>query len=407
MSSQNRILFLAVAVFIVAGFSIALGWNSINSVADSEISYSRAGTSSAAAINIPKTAAREEARSMPPSPITHKAVAMTAGHIQTPESVHAIYMSQCMAGSPRLRKTVIDFVETSDLNAIIIDIKDFSGGISFPTDDPALAPYVSHSCGANDMKDLVFQLHAKGIYVIGRITVFQDPTYVKAHPELAVKTKEGGIWKNYGGIPFIDVGAKPFWDYIVELSKVSYGEIGFDELNYDYIRFPSDGPLSDADYTFDKGKTKTEAVTGFFKYIHSELHPLGIPMSADMFGMVSSHEDDLGIGQVLDSALPYFDFIDPMVYPSHYPKGFNGYSNVNDHVYDIVYSEMKHASARAVAAGYEPSKIRPWLQSFDYPVSYTPAMVQAQIKANHDAGLDSYLFWDAANKYVSLRKVLQ
>ena len=153
-------------------------------------------------------------------------------------------------------------------------------------------------------------------------------------------------------------------------------------------------------------------------------------MSADLFGMTATNYDDLNIGQVLERTLPYFDFIDPMVYPSHYPTGFNGYKDVNANSYNIVRFSMGKAVERTVATttsvaslaytrigtstpavyskpSYPATKMRPWLQSFDYPVSYTGAMVAEQIKANEDAGLDSYLFWDPANKYRSLREVLK
>jgi len=388
----------------------AAGWFITTAVLRGEIAYERPATSS------PVVAAAEHAAiatTTEEKTVNYPAVEGNAAHIKTPEVVKAVYMSQCLVGAPGLRANLVKFVEESELNAIVIDIKDSTGGIAFPSDDPTLSPYVSDECGAYDMKEFVQSLHDKGIYVIGRITVFQDPLYSSKHPDTAVQSEKGGIWKNYGGLSFVDVGAKPFWDYIVHLSEVSYREMGFDELNFDYIRFPSDGPISEAIYTHSKGKAKRDAVEDFFSYLHNKLQPEGAKvgenapvMSADLFGMASSHEDDLGIGQVLEDALPYFDFVAPMVYVSHYPKGFNGYSNVNDHVYDIVYSEMKHATARAKAAGKEATAIRPWLQSFDYPVPYTPAMVQEQIKANSDAGLQSYMFWDAANKYTSLRQAL-
>src|SRR3989344_1134952 len=392
----------------------AAGWMITTNILHGEIVYERAATSTAAS-NDTQTAAIEVVSPDPSEdvPVVYQAALGNAAHIKMPEVVKAVYMSQCVAGAPGIRQKLVEFVETSELNAIVVDIKDSTGGISFPTDDPTLAPYVSDECGAYDMKQFVESLHEKGIYVIGRITVFQDPLYATKHPTLAVQSEKGGIWKNNGGLSFVDVGAKPFWDYIVHLGEVSYRQIGFDELNFDYIRFPSDGPISEAVYTHSRGKIKTAVVEEFFTYLHEKLQPQGSVvgknapvMSADMFGMVSSHEDDLGIGQVLESALPYFDFVAPMIYVSHYPKGFNGYSNVNDHVYDIVHSETKHAMARAKAAGYSEDTIRPWLQSFDYPVPYTPAMVESQIKAINDAGMQSYFFWDAANKYTSLREVL-
>lgn len=413
---QNSVRYAlcAVAVFVAAG----LGTMYI--LQHQSVSYTRGSVTSAAgvastSIPIEETAEDTALVESSASPLPPVANAQGITHIRTPDTVRGIYMSQCVAGAPQLRAGLVKFVDESSLNTIVVDIKDFSGGIAFPTEDPLLSPNVSHECGAYDMKDFVASLHAKGIYVIGRITVFQDPTYTKAHPSEAVQSSKGGVWKNYGGLSFVDPGAKPFWDYIVRLSQVSYAQVGFDELNFDYIRYPSDGPLKEAVYTYGKDETKTEALEAFYKYLHGKLQSTGTTpgedapiISADMFGMVSSHTDDLGIGQTLESAFPYFDYIDPMIYPSHYPKGFDGYSDVNAHYYDIVVNETKAAAERAVAAGYTEEKIRPWLQSFDYPVAYTPKMVQGQIDAQKAGGnLESYLFWDAANKYLSLKQALQ
>ena len=349
-------------------------------------------------------------------------------HIRTPDAVRGIYMSQCAAGTPSFRTSFLKMLDETALNAVVIDIRDYSGKIAFPTENPVLKDMVSDECGARDMKEWVQVLHDHDVYVIGRITVFQNPAYTKLHPEQAVQKKGGGIWKDKNGLAFVDVGAKEYWSTVVELSKESYG-LGFDELNFDYIRFPSDGDMKAAVYSFGAGKSKAEALEEFFKYLHENLEPLGIVTSADLFGYVTVHDDDLGIGQILERALPYFDYIDPMVYPSHYNSGFAGLKNVNSDTYKVVAVSMNTAVQRTVATttrnaflgavaiastspqlyekkSYPASSMRPWLQSFDYPVEYTPAMVAAQIKANEDAGLTSYLFWDAANKYRSLRQVL-
>ena len=361
------------------------------------------------------------------SPDASVALAPKATHLPTPKPLKAIYMSQCVVGTPSFRDSLVKFVEDTELNAIVIDIKDFSGGIAFQTDNPILAESVSEDCGARDMKKFLEHLHEKEIYVIGRITVFQDPHYTAAHPEQAVQRVSGGVWKDFKGLSFVDVGAKPFWDYIVELGRESYA-LGFDELNFDYVRFPSDGPMSEARYTYGAGKSKAEALEEFFKYLTENLRPTGAVLSVDLFGMTATNEDDLNIGQVLERALPYFDGVYPMVYPSHYPKTYNGYADVNAHPYDIVKLAMDTAVAREMATStkiaglafspiasttpqmYEkPSyhgKVIPWLQGFDYPVDYTPEMLRAQIEATKDAGIESYLFWDAANKYSSLRQVL-
>lgn len=402
---------LAIGLGVVAGlFVLLVGWGTF--LATPSVAFTRSATSTDEVVDTDSWT---------------KSPAPTAAHIATPSSVKAVYMSQCAAGTPSFRDSLVDLIDTTPLNSIVIDIRDYTGKIAFPTDNPILKDMVSDACGAKDMKEFVKQLHDKNIYVIGRITVFQNPFYTKQHPEEAVQHVKGGVWKDKKGLAFVDVGAKPYWSTVVELSKEAY-EMGFDELNYDYIRFPSDGDMASAVYTWDSGKSKPEALEGFFKYLYENVKPLGVVTSADLFGMTATNYDDLNIGQVLERALPYFDYIDPMVYPSHYPSGFRGYANVNDHSYDIVHFSMVEAVRRTVATttkiqsfaytrigtstpalyakpSYPASKMRPWLQSFDYPVPYTPAMVQAQIRANEDAGLTSYLFWDPANKYRSLKAV--
>lgn len=332
-------------------------------------------------------------------------------HIDTPEAVKAIYMSQCVVGTKGFRDKLVNVADTTEINSLVIDIKDYSGKIGFDTDNPKLSFAVSDECGATDIKEFIGTLHEKNIYVIGRITVFQDPFMSERRPELAVrKISDGGVWKDRKGLSFIDVGAKEHWDYIVELSKESYN-LGFDEINFDYIRFPSDGNMADADYTLSRGKTKPEALEEFFKYLHRELEPTGMVMSADLFGMVTTNKDDLNIGQVLERALPYFDYIAPMVYPSHYPPNFNGYKDPNDYPYEVVKYAMDGAVERAKA--YDISfgtsspqytansykKMRPWLQDFDYGGDYDVAEVRAQIKATYDAGLNSWMLWAPSNIY--------
>lgn len=356
-----------------------------------------------------------------------KPVRERSAHVTTPAEVKAIYMSQCAAGTPSFRESLTKLIDETELNAIVIDIRDYTGMISFPTDNPILKDMVSDDCGANDMKGFIESLHAKDIYVIGRITVFQNPHYTKMHPDQAVQHKNGGVWKDRKGLAFVDVGAQPYWDTVVELANESYA-IGFDEINFDYIRYPSDGDMASAVYIKRDGKTKQEMLEDFFKYLTENVDP-GMVTSADLFGMVTTNYDDLNIGQVLERALPYFDYIGPMVYPSHYPKGFNGWNDVNAVPYELMKYVMAAAVKRTTAPTtsipslaytrigtstpalyqkpeYPVSKMRPWIQDFDYPVEYTPEMVRAQIRANEELGINSYMVWDPGNKYSSLKQVV-
>lgn len=372
---------------LVAGF-LFLGMNMFFSSPGFNYSKESANAESAIMIHLPKK----------------KVFVVT--HIKTPKQVKAIYMTACVAATPSLRAKLLKLVNETEINSIIIDIKDYTGTISFPSDNPALKGTNGKGCIASSMRDFIGRLHKEGIYTIGRITVFQDPYYAKLRPDLAVKKADKiSVWKDYKGLSFIDVGAKDYWKYIVALSKASYS-LGFDELNFDYIRFPSDGnmrniyfPFSNKRLVADPAFGKAKVLRDFFAYLKKGLKDTNVVLSADLFGMSMTNKDDLNIGQLLEYAIPYFDYIDPMVYPSHYPRGFHGYKNVNAYPYEIVKFSMDEGVKRLVAASSSPLKLRPWLQDFNYPVEYTPAMVRAQKKAVYDAGLNSWMLWSPSNRY--------
>jgi len=366
-------------------------------------------------------------------------------YVDTPKPLRAIYMTQCVAGTPSFREQLVNLIDETELNAVVIDIKDYSGRIGFTTDNPVLKESVSDTCRAPDIRDFIERLHEKGIYVIARITVFQDPYYSKTHPELAIKkaSATSTIWTDYKGLSFIDVGAKRYREYIIELSKEAH-ILGFDELNFDYIRFPSDGDMKDIFYPYTKNQPRQVVLEEFFAYLHdklkdpsSQIGGRNAVLSADLFGMTTTNTDDLNIGQVLERTLPYFDYISPMVYPSHYPPYFNSWPNPNNVPYEIVKFSMDAAVRRAKATStavetldgkpiykeelfkdsngatttrrvftglytkesYPASIMRPWLQDFDYGGNYDIEEVRAQIQATYDAGLDSWMLWNPSNVY--------
>ncbi len=358
-------------------------------------------------------------------------------HVEMPKEVRGIYMTACYGASKELRSKLLNLIKQTELNAIVIDIKDYTGTISVPTEAKILAEGAEgRGCKINDIKSFIEELHDNDIYVIGRITVFQDPLYAKNHPELAVhKASVPTVpWSDYKGLHFIDVGAKKYWDYIITLARESHDKLGFDELNFDYIRYPSDGPMKDVYYSLSgvngvvTDANRAKNLEKFFVYLHEQLsssYKLGDrPMlSADLFGMTATNYDDLTIGQVLERTLPYFDAVAPMVYPSHYPPGFIGLKNPNSDVYSVVNYSMKKAVERTMATStkiasfaytrvststpaiykkpiYSTEKMRPWLQDFDYGGNYGIAEVNAQIKASRDAGVTGgYMIWDPANRY--------
>jgi hypothetical protein len=371
-------------------------------------------------------------------------------HVPLPEQVKAIYMTSCVAGTPSFRRQLVNLIEETELNSVVIDVKDYSGTISFPPEDESWLPaWQNARCGTSDMKEFIASLHEKGIFVIARITVFQDPFYTGIRPDLAVKKLDRQtVWRDYKGLSFIDVGAKDYWDHIIKLSVDSYN-IGFDELNFDYVRYPSDGPMSDISFPHSEaseyGSDKQANLEAFFKYLSEQLskeekfakykhanigRASSTPWtSVDLFGMTTTNYDDLSIGQVQDRAAPYFDFVAPMVYPSHYPNSFLGLGNPNNYPYKVVHYAMKsgvdrmvssttpmqgflhtpitytNASGTVIATGqykkpvYTADKFRTWIQDFDYGGDYDAIDVQNEIQASYDAGVMSWMIWAPSNIY--------
>jgi hypothetical protein len=319
-------------------------------------------------------------------------------HIKTPEHVKAIYMSSWVAGTPSVREHLIKLIDDTELNAVVIDVKDNTG-------------LVSWDGRVRDLDALVEELHAKNIYVIARIASFQDPLYVKLHPEQAVTNiKTGSIWKDRKGVPWVDTGSKEMWEYLVTIGKEAHRR-GFDELNFDYIRFPTDGDLKSMRYPVSKDRglnDKRGVVKEFYTYLDNEFSPLGIPISGDLFGIIATNSNETKtLGQDLGDALIHFDYVALMVYPSHFYPGTAGYTNPAAHPEEIItYSTqgaVQIAEATATSTGVASStliaKLRPWYQDFDMGATYTKEMVRAQISAGEKYGIYSWMLWDPANKY--------
>jgi hypothetical protein len=419
----------------LAGVAIVAAGLSYVPITRSDLTYVRQTTVSSGTTTEAVVAAEEEIVPVDTRPVVT--------HAPLPPQVKAIYMTSCVVGTTDFRQRLVKLIDETEVNSIVIDIKDFSGTISFPPENEAWYPaWAEARCGSRDMRDFLGALHDKGIYVIGRITVFQDPFYTSRHPELAVKKADReSVWKDHKGLSFIDVGAKPYWEHLINLAVDSYN-VGFDELNFDYVRYPSDGPMDDISFpqaeATEYGKDKQANLEAFFKYLNEQLDDEALYAayrhentgrasstpytSADLFGMTTTNFDDLSIGQVQDRAAPYFDFIAPMVYPSHYPKTFLGLGNPNDYPYKVVNYAMSSGVTRMKASTtpmqgflherigtstpavytkpvYTANKLRTWIQDFDYGGDYDAADVRAQIQASYDAGVMSWMIWAPSNIY--------
>lgn len=335
-----------------------------------------------------------------------------------PQIIKAIYSSGWSAGSKEKVSYFMNLIESTELNAIVIDVKNCNGEISYETDIELAKKYGSEEIKIIKPNALIKKLHDAGIYVIGRIAVFQDKALANARPDLALQSKsKNEVWKDYRGLSWVDQTSKEVWDYNIAVAQDALDR-GFDEVNFDYIRFASDGNMADIRYPFyDEITPKVKIMNDFYRYLREGLP--GEKMSADFFGYTTLLENDLGIGQNLEIAFSYFDYVAPMVYPSHYNKGYHGYDNPAEHPYDVVYSSMIRANERLIEFNKSTttlkmtnSKLRPWLQDFDLGAEYDSQKVKAQIQALYDiasmAQTNSstttsvkagWMLWSASNIY--------
>ncbi len=328
---------------------------------------------------------------------------------RTPEFVKGIYVSSDTVGNQRKFAQLVGLVKRTELNAMVIDLKTGKGEVAFEPGDDQLRPYAVQRPPLGKLAELTAPLRADGIYLIARLPVFQDNNLATKRPQVALKRPDGTLWRGNSGQLWVDPASIDVWKYNVALAKEAFTG-GFDEIQFDYIRFPSDGDMAAIRYpVYDGRKTKSAAMTDFFIYLDRELRDKsGIPISVDLFGLTYwQHNTDLGIGQRLDTAAPRFDFISPMVYPSHYPPGFEGFDNPAAHPYEVVHDnvakgeELLDQLAARVSApeGAVMASSRPWLQDFNMGATYDKAKVQAQMKAAVDAGASGWLLWNAGNVY--------
>jgi len=337
-----------------------------------------------------------------------------------PALVKAVYLTSWSAAAPSKLNYLIDLIKKTELNAAVIDIKDYSGYVVYNIKNAEVEKYGARQIRIPKINFLIKRLHDQGIYVIGRLTVFQDPVLAKARPDLAVKdSATAKTWLDRKGLAWIDPAAKEAWDYNIAIAKDAL-ERGFDEINFDYIRFPSDGDLSRMAFPFYDSQTpKSEIIKEFFKYLRERT--IGSKISADLFGLSTVRNDDLGIGQIIEDAYAYFDFVCPMVYPSHYAPNFLGYKNPAQYPYEVVGYSMKGAAGRLknylgkqeAAKEEEPetggekqaaesqgqAKLRPWLQDFDLGANYDALLVRLEIKAVEENSADGWMLWNPENSY--------
>ncbi len=314
-------------------------------------------------------------------------------HIVKPTHVRGIHLTSAAAGSVKFRERFTPLLSNDKLNTIVIAVKEYDGVICLPNTSVA-KKYNIPTWPIPKLKEYLEELKNRGIYTIARIVVFKDNALATKHPELAVKNPDGSVWHDYKGNCWTDPYNKEVHQYNIEIAKAAV-EIGFDEIQFDYIRFPSDGNIKLCRYSQNHSSTTaTLALLEFLSAAKQQLSP--IPISIDVFGLTPSVNHDMGIGQRFLEMANIVDYISPMTYPSHYRKGEYGIPDPNKEPYNTVFRTISDAKK---LLGEQYKKLRPYLQDFSLGYKYGKYEVEQQIKACYNNGIFDWLLWDPKCKY--------
>lgn len=314
-----------------------------------------------------------------------------------PQMIKGIYYNPNITRTEADVDVLIDLINTTELNAVVIDIKEehvfYDTKVPFFHDAGIVTPVI-------DLPTTLKKFQDHGIYTIARLVVFKDSGVAETFPHLGVKDNvTGNLWRDMNGVAWVNPMLHELWDYNIELA-VEAANLGFDEIQYDYVRFPTDGDLSRVEYGLpNTQEIRQRSIESFLERSREALIPTGVRLSADIFGFAVKVDDDLGIGQNVPRLAPHVDYLSPMVYPSHWP---NGSVPVDGHPNDYPYETIKYSMELAIAQlDGDAAKLRPWLQDFNMPgmMKYGAAEVRAQIDASEELGLSGWLIWDPNNWY--------
>jgi hypothetical protein len=319
-----------------------------------------------------------------------------------PQAIKAAYLTYYGVMDRTIRTRVLDLLDKTELNAVVIDVKGDRGWILYKTEVP-LAIQIGAQGPAvyKDFDNLLADLKARGVYTIARIVTFKDNILATARPDLAIiDTRTGKPWIDDEKLAWVDPFREETWAYNIAIAQEAVRK-GFDEVQFDYVRFPTDGKLSAAKYAKPNTReTRLPAVAAFLERARREIGAMGAFVGADVFGYTAFNENDTDIGQRVEEMAAHLDYICPMVYPSGYHKGIPGYRNPVENPYQVVHETVRLTRKRAA---HTVVRVRPWLQDFkDYAFDrriFGVSEVKAQIKGSDDAGGSGWMLWNPKNDY--------
>jgi hypothetical protein len=334
-----------------------------------------------------------------PDSIDHPAAPL----MKAPAVVRGLYVNRWAATGTKVWQ-LIAVARTTEINALVIDVKDDRGFVLYRSRVP-----LAHEIGADTVgpltaarvRALLDTMRVHGIYPIARIVVAKDPLLATRRPDWAIRLKADPRlpWHDRQGRPWLDANQRAVWQYAADLAREAVS-LGFSEVQFDYVRFPDDKRLvTEATFPLANGRKRAEVIHDQLAFTRGELAPLRVPVTADVFGLTASDTSDMGIGQRWEMFADQVDVVLPMSYPSHYAKGTYELSEPNAHPYAVIDHTLKDAKRRSAKLPGAVA-IRPWYQDFTLgPPHYGAAQVRAQIQAGYDNGIMSWLLWNPGSRY--------
>jgi hypothetical protein len=317
--------------------------------------------------------------------------------------VRGLYVNRWVALSDKLW-ALIRVAETTEVNALVIDVKDDRGLLLYRS-DVALAREIGADTispmRAARVRAMLDTMRAHGVYPIARIVVAKDPLLATHKSAWGIRQRAdtSALWHDRQGRPWLDPTQRGVWQYAVDIAREAIA-LGFSEIQFDYVRFPDDKRLvTDAVFPLAQGRKRAEVIHDQLAFAHTALKPLGVPLAIDVFGLTASDSTDMGIGQRWEAFVAEADIVQPMSYPSHYASGTYHLAKPNAHPYDVVAHTLDDAARRSAAVP-GAARVRPWYQDFTLgPPRYGVAQVRAQIQAGYDKGIMSWLLWNPGSRY--------
>lgn len=387
---------------IVLAFAFAAGCDAV-----------RTGPATDADVRAPSADSIAPAPSAPPAapePTPRPTLARQSGddpRAAAPARIRGLYLNAYAGGSRARLAQLLALAARTEINAFVIDVKD-EKGIHYPSSIPLARELAQPGEQTiRNLSGLADTLHAHGLHAIARVVVFKDPILSKARPQWSVRDPGGGLWVDREGNTWVSAWEPEVWDHNIAIAREAI-EAGFDEVQFDYVRFPEAYPSLPAQVHPKAAGSRTDAIVAFLGRARERLHPLGGIVAADLFGLSPNDAKDVGIGQQWEPILAAADHVLPMVYPSHYfPTHLRDVPRPNRMPYETVFTSLGLGMMRKALleeAGVRTARVIPWLQAFSAPwvdrdFDYGPEQAAAQIRAVYDVGLDDWIFWHPGSRY--------